>query len=74
MIVAFDCGHSLMDERRDREVPLAERPIHLMPGVDARGFEERPTLVRRLQRPDDVREKRSPHAGELASRSSCQGG
>ena len=33
MILAFDWGHTLMDERRDRDVPLADRPIHLMPGV-----------------------------------------
>lgn len=31
--VAFDWGHTVMDERRDRDLPLAERPIHLMPGV-----------------------------------------
>ena len=33
MILAFDWGHTLMDERRDRDVPLGERAIHLMPGV-----------------------------------------
>jgi putative hydrolase of the HAD superfamily len=31
--IAFDWGHTLMDERRDRAVPLDIRPIHLMPGV-----------------------------------------
>lgn len=31
--VAFDWGHTLMDEIRDRDVPLDERPVHLMPGV-----------------------------------------
>src|SRR5688572_14864208 len=31
--VAFDWGHTLMDECRAREVPLDARPIHLMPGV-----------------------------------------
>jgi FMN phosphatase YigB (HAD superfamily) len=29
--IAFDWGHTLMDERRDE--PLDTRPIHLMPGV-----------------------------------------
>ncbi len=32
-MVALDWGHTLMDERRDRAIPLAERPVHLMPGV-----------------------------------------
>jgi putative hydrolase of the HAD superfamily len=31
--VAFDWGHTLMDERRDADVPLDVRPVHLMPGV-----------------------------------------
>ena len=31
--IAFDWGHTLMDERRDEHVPLDVRPIHLMPGV-----------------------------------------
>src|SRR5580693_4553006 len=31
--VAFDWGHTLMDERRDEHVPLDARPVHLMPGV-----------------------------------------
>jgi FMN phosphatase YigB (HAD superfamily) len=31
--VAFDWGHTVMDERRDRDVPLEARPVHLMPGV-----------------------------------------
>ena len=31
--IAFDWGHTIMDERRDEVVPLGSRPIHLMPGV-----------------------------------------
>jgi HAD superfamily hydrolase (TIGR01493 family) len=31
--IAFDWGHTLMDERRDAEISLDTRPIHLMPGV-----------------------------------------
>jgi HAD superfamily hydrolase (TIGR01509 family) len=31
--VAFDWGHTIMDERHDVEIPLNKRPIHLMPGV-----------------------------------------
>jgi FMN phosphatase YigB (HAD superfamily) len=31
--VAFDWGHTVMDERKDRDVPLDIRPIHVMPGV-----------------------------------------
>jgi FMN phosphatase YigB (HAD superfamily) len=31
--IAFDLGHTLMDERRDREVPIQDRPVHFMPGV-----------------------------------------
>lgn len=31
--IAFDWGHTVMDETRDNEVPLPIRPIHLMPGV-----------------------------------------
>ena len=31
--VAFDFGHTLIDERNDDNVPLESRPIHLMPGV-----------------------------------------
>ena len=31
--IAFDWGHTVMDERRDEDVPLGLRPIHLMPGV-----------------------------------------
>ena len=31
--IAFDWGHTLMDERRDADIPVATRPIHLMPGV-----------------------------------------
>ena len=32
-VLALDWGHTLMDERRDRHVPLDDRPAHLMPGV-----------------------------------------
>jgi HAD superfamily hydrolase (TIGR01509 family) len=31
--IAFDWGHTLMDELRDRQVSLDVRPVHLMPGV-----------------------------------------
>jgi HAD superfamily hydrolase (TIGR01509 family) len=31
--VAFDWGHTLMDECRDRDVPIDARAVHLMPGV-----------------------------------------
>jgi FMN phosphatase YigB (HAD superfamily) len=31
--IAFDWGHTVMDENRDKEVPLGVRPIHVMPGV-----------------------------------------
>jgi FMN phosphatase YigB (HAD superfamily) len=31
--IAFDWGHTIMDEQRDRDVPLDVRPIHVMPGV-----------------------------------------
>ena len=31
--VAFDLGHTLMDERLDAHVPIETRPVHLMPGV-----------------------------------------
>jgi FMN phosphatase YigB (HAD superfamily) len=31
--IAFDWGHTIMDEGRDADVPLATRPVHLMPGV-----------------------------------------
>src|SRR5262245_34292353 len=31
--IAFDWGHTLMDERRDEHIPLDNRPVHLMPGV-----------------------------------------
>ena len=33
MAVAFDWGHTVMDERRDADTPLPVRPVHLMPGV-----------------------------------------
>src|SRR5260370_10676872 len=32
-LVAFDFGHTLMHERRDADVPLDVRPVHLMPDV-----------------------------------------
>lgn len=31
--IAFDWGHTLMDERRDEDIPLEARPVHVMPGV-----------------------------------------
>jgi putative hydrolase of the HAD superfamily len=31
--IALDWGHTLIHESRDAHIPLAERPIHLMPGV-----------------------------------------
>lgn len=31
--IAFDWGHTVIDENRDRDVPLDLRPVHLMPGV-----------------------------------------
>ena len=31
--VAFDLGHTVMDERRDGDVPLDVRPVHMMPGA-----------------------------------------
>ncbi len=31
--IAFDWGHTLMDERFDAHLPLDVRPVHLMPGV-----------------------------------------
>jgi FMN phosphatase YigB (HAD superfamily) len=31
--VAFDFGHTLIDERKDDNIPLESRPIHLMPEV-----------------------------------------
>lgn len=32
-VVAFDFGHTLIDERRDGDIALASRPVHLMPEV-----------------------------------------
>ena len=32
-VIAFDWGHTVMDENRDREVRLELRPIHVMPCV-----------------------------------------
>jgi len=32
-VVAFDLGHTLMDERRDAHLPIDARPVYLMPGV-----------------------------------------
>ena len=31
--VAFDFGHTLVDEQKDTSIPLESRPIHLMPEV-----------------------------------------
>ena len=33
MAVAFDWGHTVMDERRDADTPVHSRPVHVMPGV-----------------------------------------
>jgi FMN phosphatase YigB (HAD superfamily) len=33
MAVAFDWGHTVMNERLDADMPLRTRPVHLMPGV-----------------------------------------
>jgi len=32
--IALDWGHTLIHETRDGHIPLLERPIHLMPGVN----------------------------------------
>ena len=32
-VVAFDFGHTLVDEEKDASVPLESRPVHLMPEV-----------------------------------------
>ncbi len=34
-VIAFDWGHTLMDEQRDSGIAVGRRPIHLMPGVAA---------------------------------------
>jgi Transcriptional regulator PadR-like family len=31
--VAFDWGHTVVDENRDVDIPLDVRPVHVMPGV-----------------------------------------
>jgi putative hydrolase of the HAD superfamily len=31
--VMFDFGHTIMDELKGREIPLASRPVWLMPGI-----------------------------------------
>ena len=31
--LAFDWGHTVMDECRHGDIPLDVRPVHLMPGV-----------------------------------------
>ena len=31
--VAFDFGHTLVDEEKDASIPLESRPVHLMPEV-----------------------------------------
>ena len=33
--IAFDWGHTIMDERRDDDIPVHARPVHLMPGAAA---------------------------------------
>lgn len=32
-VVAFDFGHTLVDERKDGMIPLEAGPVHLMPDV-----------------------------------------
>ena len=32
-VVAFDFGHTLLDEQRDASIPLESRAVHLMPEV-----------------------------------------
>ncbi len=32
-VIAFDFGHTLMDERKDAGLPLRVRPVHFMPDV-----------------------------------------
>ena len=34
-IIAFDFGHTLMNEHIDRQLPIDVRPVHLMPGLNA---------------------------------------
>ena len=31
--VMFDFGHTIIDELRDRQIPLASRAVYLMPGL-----------------------------------------
>jgi FMN phosphatase YigB (HAD superfamily) len=59
-IVALDWGHTLMDERRDRDVPLDDRPAHLMPGVrEALGAIPLPLAVWANTREGDERHVRA---------------
>lgn len=59
-IVALDWGHTLMDERRDRHVPLDDRPAHLMPGVrEALGAIALPLAVWANTREGDERHVRA---------------
>jgi hypothetical protein len=59
-VVALDWGHTLMDERRDRHVPLDDRPAHLMPGVrEALGAIALPLAVWANTREGDERHVRA---------------
>ena len=59
-VVAFDWGHTLIDERRDRDVVLADRPAHLMPGVrEALGAIDLPLAVWANTREGDERHVRA---------------
>ena len=59
-VLALDWGHTLMDERRDRNVPLDDRPAHLMPGVrEALGAIALPLAVWANTREGDERHVRA---------------
>jgi FMN phosphatase YigB (HAD superfamily) len=59
-VLALDWGHTLMDERRDRHIPLDDRPAHLMPGVrEALGAITLPKAVWANTREGDERHVRA---------------
>ena len=59
-VLALDWGHTLMDERRDRHIPLDDRPAHLMPGVrEALGAIALPLAVWANTREGDERHVRA---------------
>ena len=59
-MLALDWGHTLMDERRDRAIPLDHRPAHLMPGVrEALGAITLPLAVWANTREGDERHVRA---------------